>query len=84
MKGEWNPGRREHCRGRADRSRRQAEWDSQIGNWTGRRGTSGLLTSEVASKGGLPQKRLLRAMPADSMLPVFQMRGSEGASWVEG
>lgn len=29
-----------------------------------------LLTSEAASGGGLPQKRLLRAMPACSMLPA--------------
>lgn len=33
------------------------------------------LTSEVASGGGLPQKRLLRAMPADSMLPVSAWGG---------
>ena len=29
------------------------------------------LTSEAGSAGGLPQKRLLRAMPACSMFPVF-------------
>lgn len=37
-----------------------------------------LLTSEAASGGGLPQKRLLRAMPACSTFPVFPNTRPQG------
>ncbi|KAB1284098.1 hypothetical protein Cadr_000000511 [Camelus dromedarius] len=70
--GQENGGR--HCRVNGEvvsASERELERKSQMERLQ-------TLTSEAASVGGLPQKRLLRAMPACSMFPVFPNTRTRG------